>query len=55
LATASRRWSGAKGWRDYADWSVLFEELDDGKLIPRGAFPVGTWKGDLETVSVTAK
>jgi len=45
----------AAGEHDYADWSVLFEELEDGKLIRRGAFPVGTWKGDLESVTVTEK
>ncbi len=39
----------------YADWSVLFEELQDGKLIRRGEFPVGTWKGDLESATVTEK
>jgi len=45
----------AIGWRDFADWSVLFEEFEDGKMTPRGAFSVGTWKGDLETVTVAEK
>lgn len=45
----------AIGWRDFADWSVLFAELEDGKLITRGEFSVGTRKGDLENVSVTEK
>ena len=44
----------AIGWRNYADWSVVFEELDDGKLLPRGQFPVGTSKGDLVDVAVTS-
>lgn len=43
------------GWRDFEDWSVMFATLDAGTLTPRGAFAVGTWKGDLEYVSVTAK
>lgn len=43
------------GWRDYADWSVMFATLDEGKLTPRGAFAVGVWKGDLEYVSVSAQ
>jgi uncharacterized protein len=43
----------AIGWRDYADYSVLFEELKDGKLLPRGAFSVGTWKGDLESIAAS--
>jgi hypothetical protein len=43
----------AIGWRDYADWSLLFAELEDGKLIRRGEFSIGTWKGDLVKVSVT--
>jgi uncharacterized protein len=41
------------GWREYADWSVIFASVDDGKLTPRGVFAVGTWKGDLESVSVS--
>ena len=45
----------AIGWRDYADWSVLIEEFEDGKLIPRGAFPVATLKGDLIDATVTAR
>ncbi len=39
----------------YADWSVEFLEIDDGKLVLRGSFPVGTGKGDLESVKVTEK
>jgi uncharacterized protein len=42
----------AIGWRDYPDYSVMFEELADGRLIPRGTFSVGTWKGELEDMSV---
>ena len=45
----------AIGWRDFADWSVIFASFDDAKLTPRGAFSVGTWKGDLESVSITEK
>ena len=45
----------AIGWRDFADWSVIFETLERGELKPRGTFAVGTWKGDLEYVSVKAK
>jgi uncharacterized protein len=45
----------AIGWRDYADYSVLFEEIENGKLIRRGAFSVGTWKGDLDGVTVTGR
>ena len=43
------------GWRVFADWSVIFDSWDDAKLTPRGSFSVGTWKGDLESVSVTEK
>jgi uncharacterized protein len=43
------------GWRVFADWSVLFTSWDDAKLTPRGSFSVGTWKGDLERVSITEK
>jgi uncharacterized protein len=43
------------GWRIFADWSVTFSSSDDTKLTPRGSFSVGTWKGDLESVSITEK
>jgi uncharacterized protein len=43
------------GWRIFADWSVTFSSWDDAKLTPRGSFSVGTWKGDLESVSITEK
>jgi hypothetical protein len=40
------------GWRDYADQSVKFERLEDGKITEKAAFSVGVWKGDLEHASV---
>jgi uncharacterized protein YecT (DUF1311 family) len=40
------------GWRDYADQSVKFERLEDGKITARAAFAVGVWKGELENASV---
>ncbi|HEY6619781.1 MAG TPA: lysozyme inhibitor LprI family protein [Steroidobacteraceae bacterium] len=43
------------GWRVFADWSVTFSSWDDAKLTPRGSFSVGTWKGDLESVSIMEK
>jgi uncharacterized protein YecT (DUF1311 family) len=39
----------------YADWSVVFFESDDGKLVLRGSFPVGTSKGDLDDVTIKEK
>jgi uncharacterized protein len=43
------------GWREYADYSVVFASLDDGKLTVRGSFAVGTWKGDVESISIAEK
>jgi uncharacterized protein len=43
------------GWRVYADWSAIFDSWDHGKLTPQGSFAVGTWKGDLESVSIIAR
>ena len=40
------------GWRDYADQSVKFERLEDGKIIEKAAFAVGVWKGELENAGV---
>jgi uncharacterized protein len=40
------------GWRVYADQSVKFEQLEDGKITPRAALAVGVWKGDLENAGV---
>jgi hypothetical protein len=40
------------GWREYADWSVIFSTLEDGKLVQKAVFAVGMWKGDLENASV---
>ena len=45
----------AIGWRDFADWSVILETLEGGELKRAGAFAVGTWKGDLADVGVSAK
>jgi uncharacterized protein len=42
------------GWRDFADYSVLFLELKNGKLIRRGAFSVGTQKGDLDGIAASS-
>jgi hypothetical protein len=43
----------AIGPRDYADYSVLLEELKDGKLVFQGAFSVGSSKGDLESIAAS--
>ena len=40
------------GWRDYADQSVKFERLEDGKITEKAAFAVGVWKGELENAGV---
>ena len=40
------------GWRDYADQSVKFERLEDGKITDKAAFSVGVWKGELENAGV---
>ena len=40
------------GWRDYADQSVKFERLEDGKITERATFAVGVWKGELENAGV---
>ncbi len=40
------------GWRTYADQSVKFEELEDGKITVKAAFAVGVWKGELEKADV---
>jgi hypothetical protein len=40
------------GWREYADWSVTFSTLEDGKLAQRALFAVGMWKGDLANASI---
>jgi hypothetical protein len=42
------------GWRDYADQSVKFLTVDDGKVFLNAAFAVGVWKGDLRKASVSA-
>lgn len=41
------------GWRYFSDWSVTFEALENGKLVPRAAFAVAMRKGRLEEVIVT--
>jgi hypothetical protein len=40
------------GWRDYADQSVKFERLEDGKITEKAGFAVGVWKGELEHAGV---
>jgi hypothetical protein len=40
------------GWREYADWSVTFSYLKDGKLMQKAMFAVGMWKGSFEIASV---
>jgi uncharacterized protein YecT (DUF1311 family) len=40
------------GWRDYADQSVSFERLEDGKITEKATFSVGVWKGELENAGV---
>ena len=42
------------GWRDYADQSVKFEQLNGGKIVEKAAFSIGVKKGDLADASVTA-
>jgi len=37
--------------REFADWRVIFQSLEDGKLEQRAAFAVGMWKGDLKSAS----
>jgi len=44
----------AIGWRDFADQSVVFDEMEDGKLHSRGAFSVGVLKGNLKAASISA-
>lgn len=40
------------GWRYFADWSVRFDAIEDGKLMRRAAFAVGMMKGPLQTLRV---
>jgi hypothetical protein len=40
------------GWRDYADQSVKFEWLEEGKITEKAAFTLGVWKGELEDAGV---
>lgn len=40
------------GWRDLADQSVKFEQLEGGKIVEKGAFSVSVWKGELKRASV---
>ena len=40
------------GWRDYADQSVKFERLEEGKITEKAAFAVGVWKGELENATL---
>ena len=40
------------GWRVYADQSVKFERLEDGKITAKATFAVGVWKGELENAGV---
>ncbi len=42
------------GWRDYADQSVKFLTIENGKVVLKAAFAVGVWKGDLRAASVSA-
>lgn len=42
------------GWRDYADQSVKFERLEDGKIVAAADFSVGVSKGELESAEVLA-
>lgn len=37
--------------RYFPDWDVIFEALEDGKLVSEGEFAVGMRKGDLKSVS----
>lgn len=41
------------GWRDYANYRVVFDQLVDETLVRRGAFSVGTWKGNLGSAVTT--
>lgn len=40
------------GWRYFADWSVSFDAIEDGKLVRRAAFAVGMTKGPLQALTV---
>jgi len=40
------------GWREFADWSVKFDSLENGKLARQGAFAIGMQKGPLMSVSI---
>lgn len=42
------------GWRHFADWSVEFQSIENGRLVPRASFAVGMAKGRLEGVSVAS-
>ena len=39
------------GWREFADWSVRFDTLQDGKLVREGSFAIGMSKGKLESAT----
>jgi uncharacterized protein len=39
------------GWREFADWSVRFDMLQDGKLAREGSFAVGMTKGKLSSAT----
>jgi hypothetical protein len=40
------------GWRHFADWSVRFDALENGKPVPHAAFAVGMSKGELQDLTV---
>jgi hypothetical protein len=40
------------GWRTFADWSVRFETLAEGKLSEQGTFAVGMTRGALQSTTV---
>ena len=40
------------GWREFADWSVNFHEVQRDQLIERAKFAIGMWKGKLKGASV---
>lgn len=40
------------GWRYFADWSVRFDAIDDGKLVRRAAFAIGMTKGPHQSLRV---
>ena len=42
------------GWRTFADWSVLFQSVENGKLVDQERFAIGMLKGDLVGASVTS-